>query len=209
VEEFAMSWFPRLFVLLAGALLAAPARAAPPAKTETAYFAGGCYWGMEAVFEHVKGVESVVAGHAWGQEALPPGGQRRPGHDGAAEAVQVTFDPAQISYAQLLQIYFTVAHDPTQLDRQGPDQGTEYRSSLFVTAPAQLQAAQAQLQALGKVASPRHPVVTDLVRFDRFRPVPEDQQNFAAKHPDLPYIVINDHPKVEHLKKSFPALYKG
>lgn len=204
-----MSRLPRLFVLVACALLAAPAVAAPPAPTETAYLAGGCYWGMEAVFEHVKGVTSVVAGHAWAQEGTPTGGQRQPNHDGAAEAVQVTFDPAQLSYAQLLQIYFTVAHDPHQLDRQGPDQGTEYRSSIFVVDPAQLEVARAQLDALGKVADPRRPVVTDLVRFDRFRPVPEDQQNFAAKHPNLPYIVINDHPKVEHLKKSFPALFKG
>jgi peptide-methionine (S)-S-oxide reductase len=198
----------RLIALLAGVLLVAPAGAAPADTPETAYLSGGCYWGMEAVFEHLKGVKSVVAGHAWGQEGTPPGGQRQPGHEGAAEAVQVTYDPAQISYAQLLQIYFTVAHDPTQLDRQGPDQGTEYRSSIFVTDPAQVQVARAQIDALGKVAGPRRPVVTDVVRFDRFRPVPEDQQNFAAKHPDLPYIVINDHPKVERLKKSFPALYK-
>ncbi len=201
----------RIVMLLAGTMLIGPASvaSADAGHTETVYLAGGCYWGVEAVFEHVKGVKSVVSGFVYGKQDSTAGVLRRPNHAGYAEAVRIKYDPEKISYTQLLQIFFTVAHDPTQLDRQGPDVGPQYRSSLFVTDTSQMRIAAAYLDSVRKAAQPHHPVVTDLVLFDRFRMVEESQQDFAVKNPSLPYIVINDLPKIAHLKAQYAALYRS
>lgn len=201
----------RVMTLLACLMLIGPAgtASAGAGRTETVYLAGGCYWGVEAVFEHVKGVKSVVSGFVYSKKDSTAGVLRRPNHAGYAEAVRIRYDPEEISYAQLLQIFFTVVHDPTQLDRQGPDVGPQYRSSLFVTDTSQMRIATAYLDSVRKAADPRHPVVTDLVLFDRFRMVEESQQDFAVKNPSLPYIVINDLPKIEHLKTRYAALYRS
>jgi peptide-methionine (S)-S-oxide reductase len=200
----------RIIAALSGLLLAAWAvTLARPGRTETIYLAGGCYWGVEEVFEHVKGVKSVVAGFAYGTRDSVPGVLRRPNHGGVAEAVQIEFDPDNISYAELLEIFFTVAHDPTQLDRQGPDVGPRYRSALFVTDSTQLRAARTYLDSVRSAAPASHPVVTDLVLLDHFKAAGEDQQDFAAKHPTLPYIVINDKPKVERLRERFGGKFKS
>jgi peptide-methionine (S)-S-oxide reductase len=175
-------------------------------RTAIAYFAGGCYWGVESVYDHVQGVESAVSSFAYGARDSVRGVRRRPGHDGFAEAVKVTYDPAKISYRQLLDIFFSVAHDPTQLDRQGPDVGTRYRSALFVTDTAQFRVARALLDSMQRAG---RPVATDLVMFGRFEAAPGSQQDFAEHHPTMPYIVVNDVPKIEALKATFPERYRG
>jgi peptide-methionine (S)-S-oxide reductase len=180
-------------LLVVSAILAAPANAA--SKSETALLAGGCYWGMQEVFEHVKGVTYVVAGFA-GAPA------------NHAEAVKIKFDPSRISYQQLLELYFTVAHDPTEVDRQGPDVGHSYRSAIFPQTPEQERFAQAFIARLDGAHIYRAPIATK-IESGPFQPVGEDQQDFAKKHPTFPYIVFNDVPKVAALQKRFPALYKG
>jgi len=192
-------------LMVVGSLNSSPASS----PTETAYLAGGCYWGVEAVFEHVKGVKSVVAGFAFGKADSVAGVLRRPNHSGYAEAVQVKYDPEQISYARLLEILLTVAADPTQLDRQGPDVGPQYRSSIFVTDTAQMRIASAYLDSIRTAADPHRPVVTDLVLFSHFKRADDAQQDFAAKNPTLPYIVTNDEPKIELLKVRYRSLYRG
>jgi peptide-methionine (S)-S-oxide reductase len=192
--------------ILAAALAAAPASAAP--RTETAVLAGGCFWGMESVFEHVKGVTDVVSGYAGGNardanyDAVSTEGT------GHAEAVKITFDPAQISYAQLLQIYFTVAHDPTQVNRQTPDVGPSYRSAIFPQTADQARFARAFIVRLGGARLYKAPIATR-IESGGFFPAEAYHQDFARKHPYFPYIVVNDRPKVAALHKRFPALYKG
>jgi peptide-methionine (S)-S-oxide reductase len=187
-------------------LLAAPAGAAP--RSETALLAGGCFWGLESVFEHVKGVTNVVSGYAGG-------GAKDANYDavssestGHAEAVKISFDPSQISYAQILQIYFTVAHDPTQVNRQSPDVGPSYRSAIFPQSPQQASFAKAFIARLGAAHVYKAPIATKL-ESGRFYPAEAYHQGFARKHPAYPYIVINDRPKVVALKQKFPALYKA
>jgi peptide-methionine (S)-S-oxide reductase len=179
-------------LLVFSALLAAPANAA---NTETAMLAGGCYWGMQEVFEHVKGVTGVVAG--FGRDSSGP-----------VEAVKITYDPSQITYNQLLEIYFTVAHDPTQVNRQGPDVGPNYRSAIFPQSPSQAQIAQAFISQLSAKHVFKAPIATRMEQ-GSFQAAERDQQDFAKKHPDLPYIVINDVPKVKNLRKFFPELYRS
>jgi peptide-methionine (S)-S-oxide reductase len=204
------STMTRIIAALSGLLLVGWATSpAAAGRTETMYLAGGCYWGVEEVFEHVKGVKSVVAGFAYGASDSVDGVLRRPNHGGLAEAVRIKYDPDQISPAELLEIFFTVVHDPAQLDRQGPDVGPRYRSSLFVTDTAQFRFARAYLDSVRSAARPGHPVVTDLVFLDHFKAAPEDQQDFAARNPTLPYIVINDKPKVERLKERFGGKFKS
>ncbi len=195
--------------VLIAALLLLPATGGPSqvSRTETMYLAGGCYWGVESVFEHVKGVTSVVSGLAYPRTDSVAGIVRRPNHAGLAEAVRIKYDPEKISRGQVLQIFFTVAHDPTQLDRQGPDVGARYRSAMFVTDTTELPAARAYLDSLRGAARPDRPVVTDLVMLDHFKVVPDEQQDFAARHPTLPYIVVNDRPKIDQLKARYPRLY--
>jgi len=195
-----------LFATIALAALTGSAAAAP--KAETAVLAGGCFWGMESVFEHVKGVTDVVSGFA--------GGAAKDAHyedvstegTGHAEAVKITFDPTQISYAQLLQIYFTVAHDPTEVNRQGPDVGPSYRSAIFPQNPDQARLAKAFIARLGSANVYKAPVATR-IESGSFYPAEAYHQDFARKHPSYPYIVVNDRPKVIALQKRFPALYKG
>ncbi len=193
-------------LILAAALLSVPANAAP--RTEAAVLAGGCFWGMESVFEHVRGVRNVVSGYAGGGAKDANYDAVSSENTGHAEAVKITFDPAQISYAQLLQIYFTVAHDPTQVNRQGPDSGPSYRSAIFPQTPQQAAFAKAFIARLNSAHIYKAPIATRL-ETGGFYPAEAYHQDFARKHPFYPYIVVNDRPKVAALQKKFPALYKG
>lgn len=191
--------------LLAGLLLAFGSGAAA-APMQTAVFAGGCFWGVDAVFKHVKGVSEVVSGYAGGSAATATYKQVSRGDTGHAEAVQVRFDPAQVSYRQLLQVFFGVAHDPTQLNRQGPDVGTQYRSAIFYVDASQQSAAQGYIRELADKRSA--PIVTQVVPLQKFFPAEEYHQDYLARHPYQPYIVIHDKPKLEALRREFPALYR-
>lgn len=183
------------------------AAGAAPA-TQTAVFAGGCFWGVDAVFKHVKGVAEVVSGYAGGSAATANYRQVSRGDSGHAEAVQVRFDPAQVSYRQLLRVFFGVAHDPTQLNRQGPDVGTQYRSAIFYLDDAQLKAAQDYIREVADTRTYTAPIVTQIVPLQQFFPAEEYHQNYLARHPHQPYIVIHDMPKLERLRKEFPVLYR-
>jgi peptide-methionine (S)-S-oxide reductase len=185
------------------ALLASPAAAAP--KTETAVLAGGCFWGVEWVFEHVKGVTNVVSGYA--------GGSAKDAHydaadSGHAEAVRITYDPSQISYPQLLQVFFTVAHNPTEVNRQGPDVGPSYRSAIFPQSPQQAAQARAFIAKLNGAHLYKGPIATRIEN-GGFYPAEDYHQHFAQKHPWYPYIVFNDRPKIAALQKRFPSLWKA
>jgi peptide-methionine (S)-S-oxide reductase len=171
-------------------------------------FAGGCFWGIEGVFEHLKGVQSAVAGYAGGALAGPSYEEVSSGTTGHAESVQVVYDPSQISYAQLLQVFFTVAHDPTQLDRQGPDVGTQYRSVVFYRDSAQQRAAEAYVAELGRAKLYPRPIVTEVVLLRAFYPAEAYHQHYMELHPTASYIVYNDAPKVERLRREFPAWYQ-
>jgi peptide-methionine (S)-S-oxide reductase len=193
-----------LAVMLALGMLPATALAAE----QTAVFAGGCFWGVDAVFKHVKGVSEVVSGYSGGSAATAHYELVSNGDTGHAEAVQVRFNPAQVSYRQLLQVFFSVAHDPTQLNRQGPDFGSQYRSAIFYTSAEQQQAAQSYIRQLTDSHTYAAPIVTQLVPLQQFYAAEEHHQNYLALHPFQPYIVFNDKPKVEQLRKQFPALYQ-
>jgi peptide-methionine (S)-S-oxide reductase len=186
---------------------ATPGAHATPAE-QTAVFAGGCFWGVDAVFKHVKGVSEVVSGYAGGQADTAHYELVSNGDTGHAESVRVRFNPAQVSYQQLLQVFFSVAHDPTQLNRQGPDSGTQYRSAIFYTSAAQQQIAQRTIQQLTAAHKFADSIVTQIVPLQQFYPAEEHHQNYLALHPYQPYIVFNDKPKVEQLRKQFPALYQ-
>ncbi|MEC3912082.1 peptide-methionine (S)-S-oxide reductase MsrA [Sphingobium sp. CR2-8] len=183
--------------------------AAPTRKLETAVFAGGCYWGVDGVFSHVKGVHLVVSGFAGGPRdrrvdyAAVSGGDT-----GYAEAVRVTYDPAQVSYGTLLRIFFSVITDPTTLNAQGPDQGTQYRSALFPLNPEQAKAASAYLAQIGKAGLWRDPIVTRVERFTGFQDADSDHQDFMRKYPTHPYIRRWDAPKLAAFKAMFPTLYR-
>jgi peptide-methionine (S)-S-oxide reductase len=187
-------------------LLATPAAAAP--RSETAVLAGGCFWGMEWVFEHVKGVTSVVSGYAGGNARDATYDKVSSEGTGHAEAVRITYDPAQISYPQLLQIYFTVAHDPTQVNRQGPDVGSSYRSAIFPQSAQQAQVAKAFMAKLTAAHVYKRPIATR-IESGGFYPAEAYHQGFARKHPFYPYIVFNDRPKVAALKAKYPSLFKA
>ena len=197
----------RIFVT-AAALVATTTAPAAPSKTETAVLAGGCFWGMESVFEHVKGVTNVVSGYAGGTakdanyDAVSSEATRH------AEAVKITYDPSQVSYAQLLQIYFTVAHDPTEINRQGPDVGTSYRSAIFPQTPQQAAFARALIARLNGAHIYKTSIATK-IESGGFYQAEAYHQGYARKHPFEPYILINDRPKVAALKQRFPALYKS
>jgi peptide-methionine (S)-S-oxide reductase len=185
---------------------------APAASTpgrETAVLAGGCFWGMEGVFEHVKGVLDVVSGYAGGKAMTADYETVSTGTTGHAESVRITFDPSQVSYATLLKIYFSVAHDPTELNRQGPDVGPQYRSEVFATNDEQARVARAYIAQLDSAGVFDAPIVTKVSALDAFYPAEAYHQDYMLHHPDQPYIVFNDRPKVEHLKKDFPALYRA
>ena len=175
---------------------------------QTAVFAGGCFWGVDAVFKHVKGVSEVVSGYSGGNADTAHYEQVSEGDTGHAESVRVTFDPAKVSYQQLLQVFFSVAHDPTQLNRQGPDRGSQYRSAIFYTSAEQHKIAQSTIQQLTIARTYSSPIVTQVVPLQKFYPAEAHHQNYLALHPNQPYIVFNDMPKVEQLHKQFPAMYQ-
>ena len=178
------------------------------AHSETVVFAGGCFWGVQGVFQHVKGVKKAVSGYAGGAANTAQYERVSNGDTGHAEAVEVTFDPAQVSYGSLLQIYFSVAHNPTELNRQGPDHGTQYRSAIFVQSPEQQRVAQAYIAQLDSARSFDKPIVTKLETYNGFYPAEEEHQDFLTEHPTYPYIVINDLPKVAQLKQLYPQRYQ-
>jgi len=186
--------------------LAGPASAAP--RNETAVLAGGCFWGMEWVFEHVKGVTNVVSGYAGGSAADATYDKVSSESTNHAEAVRITYDPAQINYRQLLQIYFTVAHDPTQVNRQGPDSGRSYRSAIFPQSPQQAHVARAFIARLSASHIYKQPIATR-VESGSFFPAEAYHQGYARKHPYYPYIVFNDRPKVAALKAKYPSFFKA
>ena len=184
------------------------AAGAPAAVDDTAYFAGGCFWGVEGVFEHVRGVRSAMSGYSGGTSVSAIYDDVSSGRTGHAEAVRVIYDPAQVSYSQLLHIFFSVAHDPTQLNRQGPDRGPQYRSAIFFNSTEQQQTAQRYVAQLTAAKFFPRPIVTQLVRLTAFYPAEAYHQDYMVHHPNQPYIVFHDAPKVAALKKNFAALYK-
>ena len=192
-------------VLLATVSITSTARAA---TLQTAVFAGGCFWGVEAVFEHVKGVKSVVSGYAGGTVVNPDYETVSSGRTGHAEAVKVTFDPAVVSYETLLAVFFTVAHNPTELNRQGPDVGTQYRSAIFFTNAEQQKTATTVIAQLTQAKAFPRPIVTQLASLSKFYNAESYHQNYLYSHTDQPYIVYNDLPKIDALKKRYPALWE-
>jgi peptide-methionine (S)-S-oxide reductase len=182
----------------------------PPSvqATQKAVFAGGCFWGVDAVFKHVRGVTGVVSGYAGGVVADPDYERVSTGTTGHAESVEVSFDPRQIAYEQLLDVFFTVAHDPTQRDRQGPDVGTQYRSVIFYADDAQRRSALKAITRLTQERAFDAPIVTEVVPLRRFYPAEAYHQDYLAHHLTQPYIVVNDLPKLERLQQRFPKLYR-
>jgi peptide-methionine (S)-S-oxide reductase len=184
----------------------------PLAKSKGAekmVLAGGCFWGIQAVFEHVKGVSRVTAGYSGGSAGTAEYETVSTGTTGHAESVEIVYDPSEISYGQLLKVYFSVAHDPTQLNRQGPDEGTQYRSAIFYTNNDQQRIAQAYIDQLNKAKVYPRPIVTQVVALKGFYPAEGYHQDYAVHHPNDPYIRINDLPKVDHLREKLPELYVG
>jgi peptide-methionine (S)-S-oxide reductase len=171
--------------------------------------AGGCFWGMEAVFEHVKGVSQVVSGYAGGDADTATYEQVSSGNTGHAESVRISYDPSVVTYGQLLKVYFSVAHDPTELNRQGPDTGTQYRSAVFYVNDEQKRIAEDYVAQLEAAKSFRHPIVTQVAPLKGFYPAEAYHQGYLARHPNQPYIVINDLPKIDALKQKLPDLYTG
>jgi peptide-methionine (S)-S-oxide reductase len=201
----------RLVDLSASAAVAVP----PPAvdepvrgDSEAVVLAGGCFWGVQGVFQHVKGVTSAVSGYSGGTADTAHYETVSSGRTGHAESVKVTFDPHQVSLGRILQIYFSVVHDPTELDRQGPDVGSQYRSAIFTANDAQLEVARAYISQLNQARVFPKPVVTTAERLTGFYPAEAYHQDFLTLHPHYPYIVINDLPKVADLKQLFPELYR-
>ena len=183
-------------------------RATPAGTQQTAVLAGGCFWGVEAVFEQLRGVTDVVSGFAGGSRLTAHYEVVSSGITSHAESVRITYDPAAITYGQLLKVFFAVAHDPTQLNRQGPDQGAQYRSSIFYANGDEKAVAEAYIKQLTDAKVFKRSIVTTVVPLDGFYPAEEYHQNFLARHPDYPYIVVNDLPKLRALKAEFPELLK-
>ena len=176
---------------------------------QTAVVAGGCFWGIQAVFQHVKGVISATSGYSGGEAKTAEYEMVSTGETGHAESVKITYDPSQITYGELLRVFFSVAHDPTQLNRQGPDDGTQYRSVIFYGNDEQKKIAQAYIAQLDQAKVFPRPIVTQVVPLKAFYPAEAYHQNYATLHPNQPYIVFNDAPKVAHLRQEFPDLYTG
>jgi peptide-methionine (S)-S-oxide reductase len=180
----------------------------PTAGTETAVFAGGCFWGQQGVFEHVKGVTQVLAGYSGGAKETANYEAVSSETSGHAESVQIKFDPKVVTYGQLLRVYMSVAHDPTELNRQGPDSGTSYRSNIFFTTPEQQKIATAYIAQLGKAHVYSDPIVTRVDRLTAFYPAEDYHQDYLIHNPDSGYIVVNDLPKIGNLKRIYPELYR-
>jgi peptide-methionine (S)-S-oxide reductase len=177
--------------------------------TETAVLAGGCFWGVQAVFQHVKGVTQVISGYSGGAKETAEYEKVSSGKTGHAESVQITYDPSRITYGQLLKVYFSVAHDPTELNRQGPDVGTQYRSAIFYSSDEQKRVASAYIAQLEAAKVFSGPIVTQAVPLQAFYPAEAYHQDYVVHHPYEPYIVINDLPKIANLQRQFPGLYTG
>jgi peptide-methionine (S)-S-oxide reductase len=209
-------------VALAGGLASAGPAAAnefvvPPPQfddrrteaTETAVLAGGCFWGVQAIYQHVKGVSRVVSGYAGGTKGTATYDTVSSGRTGHAESVEITFDPRVVSYGTILQIFFSVAHDPTELNRQGPDVGTQYRSAIFTQDPAQRRVAEAYVAQLGKAGVYKKPIVTQINGAEPFYAAEAYHQDYATLHPYEPYILFHDRPKIEAFKRLFPEQALG
>jgi peptide-methionine (S)-S-oxide reductase len=185
---------------------------APKASTpgqQTAVVAGGCFWGVQAVFEHVKGVKNATAGYAGGDAKTADYETVSTGQSGHAESVKITYDPSQLTYGELLRVFFSVAHDPTELNRQGPDTGSQYRSVVFYANEEQQKIAEAYIAQLDQANVFKHKIVTQVVPLKAFYPAEAYHQDYASIHPNNPYIMFNDAPKVARLGKEFPELYTG
>ena len=181
----------------------------PGTTSEVAVLAGGCFWGVQGVYQHVKGVSNAVSGYAGGEKNTAEYETVSTGRTGHAESVQITFDPRQVTYGKLLQIYFSVAHDPTELNRQGPDTGTQYRSALFTATEEQANVAKAYIGQLNEAHVCNRPIVTKIEPGRPFYPAEGYHQDFLTLNPTYPYIVYNDLPKIENLKRLFPDLYRA
>jgi peptide-methionine (S)-S-oxide reductase len=189
-----------------------PATDAPLSKTksaQTVVLAGGCFWGIQEVFKHVKGVSSATAGYSGGAANTAQYETVSTGRTGHAESVKVVYDPSQVSFGQILKVFFSVAHDPTELNRQGPDDGTQYRSVIFYAGDEQKRVAQAYVDQLNRAKLFPEPIVTQIVALQAFYPAEAYHQDYAEHHPNEPYIAINDLPKLDHLKQTLPELYVG
>jgi len=222
MSRVSVRMFAMMLTLLAGAIacnagsgaVAVPTpavdevKATAPAK-EKAVVAGGCFWGIQAVFQHVKGVVSATSGYAGGTVKNPGYELVSTGETGHAESVQIVYDPSQITYGELLRVFFSVAHDPTELNRQGPDEGTQYRSAIFYGNDEQKRIAEAYIAQLTQAKVFSRPIVTQVTPLKAFYEAEGYHQNYAAIHPHDPYIAFNDAPKVEHLRQQFPDLYAG
>ena len=178
-------------------------------STQTAVVSGGCFWGIQAVFQHVKGVINATSGYAGGSAKTAEYEIVSTGETGHAESVKITYDPSQITYGQLLRVFFSVAHDPTQLNRQDPDEGTQYRSAVWYANDEQKRIAEAYIAQLDKAKIFPRAIVTKVVPLQAFYPAEAYHQNYATLHPNQPYIMFNDAPKVAHLRQEFPDLYTG
>jgi peptide-methionine (S)-S-oxide reductase len=174
---------------------------------QTAVLAGGCFWGMQLVFEHLKGVTHVTAGYAGGEASTAEYELVSSGTTGHAESVQIEFDPAQVSFGQILKVYFSVAHDPTELNRQGPDEGPQYRSSIFFAGAEQQKIAEAYIAQLNSAGNYPSPIATTVVPLEAFYPAEDYHQDYAVHHPFSPYIIVNDLPKLDDFKAELPDLY--
>ncbi len=194
-----------LQLAFAGAAIAAPAK---PSLTETAVLAGGCFWGVEAVYEHMRGVRGVVSGYAGGDASTATYEKIGTGRTGHAESVQITFDPNEVSYGDILRVFFSVAHDPTQLNRQGPDTGPQYRSAIFYANEAQRDLARSYIAELGKSGKFSRAIVTQVEPLEGFYPAEKYHQDFIAKNPRNPYVVVNDLPKIRNLERLYPEYYR-
>jgi peptide-methionine (S)-S-oxide reductase len=202
----AAAWAEGQLTTLPAPLVDAPL--AVKSAQQTAVFAGGCFWGVELVFQHVKGVVSATSGYAGGTADSAQYDAVSRGSTGHAESVQVVYDPSRVSYGQLLKIFFSVAHDPTQLDRQGPDTGPQYRSAIFTTDAGQQRIAQAYIRQLEAARVYPQRIVTRLEALPAFYPAEDYHQDFATRHPRHPYIYYHDRPKLERLKQQFPEWYE-
>ncbi|WDZ97714.1 peptide-methionine (S)-S-oxide reductase MsrA [Herbaspirillum sp. WKF16] len=185
------------------------AQLAASAQSETVVLAGGCFWGVQGVFQHTQGVLRAVSGYAGGKKDTATYDMVSSGSTGHAESVQVTYDPRKISFDKILQIYFSVAHDPTQLNRQGPDRGTQYRSAIFTTGDQQKQAAEAYIAQINAAKVFSSPIVTQVAPLQGFYAAEDYHQDYATLHPNQPYIAYNDLPKISNLQKMYPAIYRA
>ena len=206
---------PMVGTLVARAVMAQTVASSASSKNQSAdtepiaVLAGGCFWGVDGVFKHVKGVTKVVSGYSGGSAKTAEYEVVSTGTTGHAESVEITYDPSKISYSQLLKIFFFVTHDPTELDRQGPDTGTQYRSVIFYANQDQKKIADKYIAELNQAKQFSGPIVTEVVPLDHFYPAEDYHQDFLERNPDNPYIVENDLPKLEQLRKQFPNLYKS